>query len=380
MKILHITAAYKPAFIYGGPTMSVALLCEELNKADCTIEVFTTTANGTLELSVTPNQATWVDGVKVTYFKRVTKDHTHLSPALIKEVWKRAGEFDIVHVHTWWNLVALLACLAAILKKIPVVVSPRGMLSNYSFANKNMGMKSLIHTALGKRLLQKCNLHVTSQNETEAVGKLVTPLSITNIPNFVKTDPNIVDADKQSTGVLKLLFFSRIEEKKGLDILLKALPLINLPLHLTIAGSGNTDYIDYLKNITIDNGTAAQITWAGFYGDDKFELLRRHDLLVLPSYDENFGNVVIESLSAGTGVLISTHVGLADYVMANKLGWVCQTTPQSVSDAINDIGINHQPDLKRISKLAPPLVNNHFTGSGLTQQYINLYQKIIGHE
>lgn len=360
--------------------MSVALLCEELNKAGCTIEVFTTTANGTHELPVTPNQPTLVDGVKVTYFKRVTKDHTHLSPALIKEVWKRAGEFDIVHVHTWWNLVALLACLAAVLKKIPVVVSPRGMLSNYSFANKNMGMKSLIHTALGKRLLRKSNLHVTSQNESDAVGKLVKPLSITNIPNFVKIDPNIVDEDKQSPGILKLLFFSRIEEKKGLDILLNALPLITLPFHLTIAGSGNADYIEGLKLIADANGTADQITWAGFYGDNKFELLRRHELLVLPSYDENFGNVVIESLSAGTAVLISVNVGLADYVTANKLGWVCQTTPQSVSDAINDIGTNHLQDLKRISKLAPPLMNNDFTGSGLTRQYINLYQKITGHE
>ena len=30
MKILHITASYKPAYIYGGPVMSVAKLCEEV--------------------------------------------------------------------------------------------------------------------------------------------------------------------------------------------------------------------------------------------------------------------------------------------------------------------------------------------------------------
>jgi hypothetical protein len=30
MKILHITASYKPAYIYGGPVMSVAKLCEEI--------------------------------------------------------------------------------------------------------------------------------------------------------------------------------------------------------------------------------------------------------------------------------------------------------------------------------------------------------------
>jgi hypothetical protein len=33
MKILHITASYKPAYVYGGPVMSVAKLCEELTKS-----------------------------------------------------------------------------------------------------------------------------------------------------------------------------------------------------------------------------------------------------------------------------------------------------------------------------------------------------------
>ena len=33
MKILHVTASYKPAFIYGGPIYSVAALCEALLKS-----------------------------------------------------------------------------------------------------------------------------------------------------------------------------------------------------------------------------------------------------------------------------------------------------------------------------------------------------------
>jgi hypothetical protein len=32
LKILHITASYKPAFIYGGPIYSVAVLCEALSE------------------------------------------------------------------------------------------------------------------------------------------------------------------------------------------------------------------------------------------------------------------------------------------------------------------------------------------------------------
>jgi glycosyltransferase involved in cell wall biosynthesis len=380
LRILHITAAYKPAFIYGGPTMSVALLCEQLSEAGAYIEVFTTTANGVDELSMIPNEPVMVDGVMVTYFTRITKDHTHFSPALLKALLGRINEFDIVHIHAWWNLVSVLSCHIAFLKKVPVIISPRGMLSNYTFSNKNVGFKNLIHKVLGRRLLKRSHMHVTSAKESIAVSKLVTSLSITTIPNFVKLDDEKNYAEKLALPYLKLLFFSRIEEKKGLDILLDALKLVSVPYHLTIAGNGNNDYIDRLKTIAINNHIDDKITWAGFFGDNKFELLHQHDLLILPSHDENFGNVVIESLSVGTAVLITEHVGLANYVTDNKLGWVCQTTPQSVSEAINDIGINHIDDLKEITKIAPGIVRADFTGHKLTQEYINLYQKIIGNE
>lgn len=103
MRIIQITAAYKPAYIYGGPTMSVAKLCEELtevkvevkveveNKTEIKnkIEVLTTTANGTAELPVAIGLPQLVDGVKVTYFKRLTKDHTHFSPALLSALGKK---------------------------------------------------------------------------------------------------------------------------------------------------------------------------------------------------------------------------------------------------------------------------------------------------
>ncbi|RWY57344.1 XrtY-associated glycosyltransferase XYAG1 [Mucilaginibacter gilvus] len=375
MKILHITAAYKPAVIYGGPTMSVATLCEELSKAGVSVQVFTTTANGAQELAVDTAVQLNVDGVPVIYFTRITKDHTHFSPGLLKALWKKATEFDAIHIHAWWNLVSMLSCAIALARKVPVVVSPRGMLSAYSFNNKNIGAKRLIHKIMGESLLNKSHIHTTSNYESQAVINLVKPLSITALPNFVKLpNPGVID---QSTcgGVLKLLFFSRIEEKKGLDILLKALKFLTLTYHLTIAGDGEEEYINYLKTLT--RGVEDKITWAGFYGADKFELLQQHHLLVLPSHDENFGNVVIESLGVGTAVLVSEAVGLAGYVRENNFGWICQTNAQSVSDTINNIGASGLAALTNIRQTAPAIVRNDFTGTALAQKYINFYQQLI---
>jgi glycosyltransferase involved in cell wall biosynthesis len=375
LKILQINASYKPAYIYGGPTMSVSKLCEQMVKAGYMIEVFTTTANGAIELPLIPNKQTRIDGVSVTYFKRLTKDHSHFSPALLNRLWKEVKNFDLVHIHAWWNLVSVLSCWIALIRGVPVLVSPRGTLSSYSFTNKNNLAKKIIHNLLGKHLLKRSSIHVTSQREKTGIEAIINPKQIINIPNFIFL-PNIIpDTPPKSDGCLKLLFFSRIEEKKGLDILLDALVSVTVPYHLTIAGDGDPEYIDKLKKITAKNGLSEYISWIGFQGENKFHLLRQHDLMVLPSYDENFGNVVIESLSVGTAVLISKNVGLADYVAENDLGWVCGLEESDIAGYISNIRLESDK-LSVIREHAPLVIRNDFNEESLTGKYINMYNQI----
>jgi len=355
--------------------MSVSMLAEQLAKAGVVIEAYATTANGKTELPVMPNIPVTVDGVTVTYFRRLTKDHSHFSPALLGRLWKRAKNFDAIHIHAWWNLVSLFSCLVALMRNVPVVISPRGTLSPYSFQNKNIGFKLFIHHLLGKPLLKRCHIHVTSSQEAEAIGKIVRPKSIINLPNFVKLPRHIVAGEK-NTGVFRLIFFSRVEEKKGLDILLNALPLLTVPYTLTIAGDGDSTYVNTLKNLAEENGVAANINWVGFRGEDKFNVLAGHDLLVLPSYDENFGNVVIESLSEGTAVLLSPFVGLSGYVAENKLGWVCELNAIALGNMINFI--TGRPDeLSYIRANAPGKIRADFDESRLVKKYVDMYKNII---
>jgi len=357
--------------------MSVSMLSEQLVKAGVSTEVFTTTANGESELPVVRGQLVDVDGVKVIYFKRITKDHSHFSPALLKILWKEAPNFDLIHIHAWWNLVSVFSCMIALMRNVPVLVSPRGTLSSYSFYNKNIGPKWIIHHLLGKRLLNKCYFHVTSERENEAIIKLIHPKNITILPNFVKLPVKKQLTENEPSAFLKLLFLSRIEEKKGLDILINALASISGPWYLTIAGDGDKTYIAYLKKLAANNKVDDRINWVGFQSENKFELLSEHDLFILPSYDENFGNVVIESLSVGTPVLISEQVGLADYVKKNNFGWICQTNPVSISSAINEMGKNHKADLSRIRKNAPGIIYEDFNENNLVKKYITLYDQLI---
>ncbi len=356
--------------------MSVSKLCEELVLYGCEIEVFTTTANGNNELPVETGKPVLVDGVNVTYFKRLTKDHTHYSPDLLRNLRERVRQFDAVHVHAWWNLVSVLACRIAISNQVPVIISPRGTLSRYSFANKNSLIKRLIHELLGKKLLNKSAIHVTSNREKAAIVSLVGPGRLFNIPNFIALPAAMPKGIYPASESLKLIFFSRIEQKKGLEILLHALQKIPIDYTLTIAGDGEANYIANLKSLAVQLGIAKKLEWIGFQGANKFDVLQQHDVMILPSYDENFGNVVIESLSVGTAVLISENVGLADYVQENKLGWVVKNDTGSFAKIIEKLPAERVV-ISNIRQQAPAIIRKDFQEENLCKQYLQMYQQII---
>lgn len=380
MKIIQINASYKPAYIYGGPTMSVSKLSEELAKTDIELEVFTTTANGKTELSVDVATPQIVDGVKVNYFKRLTKDHTHFSSTLLwslhKTIKKGKKENLIIHIHAWWNLVSMLSCFVAKWHKVTILLSPRGMLTNYTLGNRNSLSKSILHKILGKNLLAYCHIHATSKKEQDDVLQNFRVKSINVIPNFVRLAPN-KNIAKTNHTTYQLLFLSRIEQKKGLELLFSSLKALDINWNLTIAGSGEESYLKQLNSLAEQYQINQHITWLGHVNNnDKFDLIAKHDLLILSSYNENFANVVIESLSVGTPVLVSKEVGLADYVKEKDLGWIADLTPEDLSLKLKASYLE-KGKREKIRNTAQAIIENDFNEQKLIQKYIDCYHTLI---
>ena len=350
--------------------------------------VFTTTANGKKELNVVTGGPQMLDGVEVTYFKRLTKDHSHFSPALLSHLRKvlREAQQDkyylVLHIHAWWNLVSVLSCAIAKWYNIPVVLSPRGMLNSYTTSNRNSIQKKLLHQFFGRQLLRYCHFHATSKQEKDEILRIITPKSITVIPNLINFAGSKPLADKLfplakvETRELSLLFLSRIEEKKGLELLFQSLTKLKIAFKLTVAGTGLKNYVDELKNLAEELNISQHITWLGYVSDNKFELLEKNDLLVLPSYNENFANVVVESLSVGTPVLISEHVGLADYVNENGFGWITSLQPKTITKTLMEAA----KDLKKrqhIRTSAPQKITEDFDDGTLAKRYLRMYEDVL---
>jgi glycosyltransferase involved in cell wall biosynthesis len=404
VKIIHISASYKPAYIYGGPIQSVAKLCEALvglevrdeGLAINDVQVLTTTANGTTELDVTISEPVLVEGVKVIYFKRWTKDHSHFSPELLWALRKtlRQAQGDkpsiqddkpVIHIHAWWNLVSVLSCWVAKWYKVPVVLSPRGMLTAYTQNNRHSFFKKLLHNLIGKKLLQYCHIHATSEQEKRDILEIITPKSITAISNLVNFQLPVVssqlvispEALTVDNSPFRLIFLSRIEEKKGLELLFDALSLLDIDWQLTIAGSGKKEYVEGLQikaqSLKLDH----RINWIGQVSDqNKYELMAKHDLLVLTSFNENFANVVIESLSIGTPVLVSDKVGLSDYVSKQQLGWICKLNVNDIKEMLLN-AFHDQEARKKIKQSAPEIIKKDFDDRALVNRYLDMYKRLV---
>lgn len=376
MRILFIIPSYQPAVVYGGTTVVVSLLAEELVKLNHEVCVYTTTANGKVELSeIQPNETTSINGVSVTYFKRITGDHTHLSPAMLKKLFKTAKDFDVIHLHSWWNLFNISAtALLAFLNK-SYIISAHGMLSSYTLQNQNTKLKQLLHSVIGKLLLKKSIMHACTPQEFQEGLKIIPNWKGFTIHNLITLPENKLTTSQQNS-VFSFAFLSRVEQKKGLDLLFNALPKLSFEYELKIAGNGEADYVSFLKDKAKLAGISEKISWIGWLNKEKFDFLEKADVFVLPSYNENFAVVVLEAISSGTPVLISNKVGLSDFVAQNNLGWVYDGSLTDLMLKLNTVHTDTETK-EYVRENGYKIVSQNFNSEKLALEYIKEYKNLI---
>ena len=353
--------------------MSGSRLCESQAAQGSEVHVYTTTANGREELSVSTGVPQEVDGVWVTYFRRLTGDHTHVAPALWLHLWRTVRQYDAVHIHSWWNPLVVVATLICVLRGVRPVLSPRGMLGRYTLDGIHSPAKKLIHRLGGQWLLRRTCLHATSQLEWQDCHALIPGWSGFLLPNIIQL-PRETPLRRENE-VFTIAFLSRIDPKKGLELALQALAQVDFPFVLQLAGSADAGYRRQLEKLIDTLGLTPRVTWAGWKsGDEKFEFLASADVMILTSYNENFANVVVEALAVGTPVLVSRQVGLYDFVEQERMGWVCDLTVEDVRTQLT-AAFREKEVRKRIATTAPAKVRSCFSSERLARQYQEAYDE-----
>jgi glycosyltransferase involved in cell wall biosynthesis len=177
-----------------------------------------------------------------------------------------------------------------------------------------------------------------------------------------------------------VLFLSRIDPKKGIELLLEAFSSVQKEtenLLLVIAGSGDRHYEASLRQEADKLGIAQDVIWAGFVtGEDKAAALAAAEIFVLPSYSENFGIAAAEAFAAGKACVLSDQVGLAQDAGRANAAVVVPCDANALADAIRSVLANPEQQ-QRLGQAALLFATDRLSMAAVGEQLDEAYRAAI---
>ena len=303
-------------------------------------------------------------------------------------VHEQVSNYDAVIIHGNWQYHGFATANACIEQNVPYFIFPHGMLDpwfNETYPLKKLKKqlywryehKVLSHAqAVLFTCAEECRLARTSfspyQVTEEVVGYGTTAPEESHsalIRRFAE-DPPIWGHEPF------LLFMSRIQEKKGLDLLVQAYAVLRqtnpkAPA-LVIAGpEQQPEYANHIRTQFDQSG----IHWVGsLSGTEKSQALAAAEALVLPSHQENFGIVVAEALAVATPVLISNKVNIWTEIQSGGAGFVEEDTLEGTERLLRQWYALTGEERSAMSQAALIVFKSHFDIRESTKRLVETIQ------
>lgn len=243
---------------------------------------------------------------------------------------------DLIHNHGLWRMANVYGGRAAERRSVPMIVSPRGMLSEVAlrFSRHTKAVFWFLWQS-GAIERSRC-LHATSLSEFADIRRLGITKPVAIIPNGVDL-PNIaLSGDVRLSPARTLLYLGRLHPIKGLEALIAAWSEVEDEFpdwSLRIVGPGEPMHVRQLDNLISRLGVRRASREGAVSGEMKWRLFTEADLFVLPSYSENFGITVSESLACRRPVIVTKAAPWAG-VEAHGCGWWIDTGNEALTAAL----------------------------------------------
>jgi len=356
-------------------------IARALSQADMDVHVVTTDDNGPDRLNVPLGTPQHEDGATFWYFPRQTTFYNFSWP-LTRWLAKHVREFNLVHIHALFSYAALPAALLSHRAGVPYIVRPLGTLNRWGIKNRRPWLKNLSFRVIESRILAgAAGIHYTCEQELAEAAELgvqANPLIIPNAVDLPAREPRPESALSKDRKVI--LFLSRFDRKKGLDLLLEAFARVRNrcpEVLLVLAGAGDPAWVAHLRENAQRLGITPHVVWPGFLtGEDKWAALRHADVFVLPSYSENFGVALVEALACGCPVVLSDQVGIHREIARAGAGLVtpCKADElaQALLDVLTDAALRH-----RMSENGVRLARQQFSLDAVSRKLAETYAAVI---
>jgi glycosyltransferase involved in cell wall biosynthesis len=342
IRILHVIASLGAST--GGPAKAALDMARAVAALGHEVAIYTT------DRDLQPGEREQfahdrVDGVELRLFAQHFPKLFGTSFGLARALPAAIARADIVHLHSLylfhtWATARLCRRLGA-----PYLLRPHGTLDPFLW-QRHRARKALLEFLFQNRVLREAAaLHFTAEEEKRLAAPYSQGARGIVVPNGLDLQqyadlpqPGGFRARHPEIGNRRIvLFLSRLNFKKGLDLLIPAFARAARrfdDLHLVIAGPD-----DGMKAAT-EGWVAAQeiagrTTFVGMLDHHaKLAAFRDAAMFVLPSYSENFGIAIVEAMACGVPVAVSDRVNIWREIDAAGAGLVA---PPAVDDVARQI-------------------------------------------
>ncbi len=347
-----------------GPSYSVTGLCKALDELGAAVKLHT--------LEPAPDVTF---PFPVAYYPKWRfPARLGVSPVMSRALYQVAMDSEVIHFNGLWMMPSVYPGRAVEDTSCSLVVSPRGMLDPWAI-NWSKWRKSVFwHLLQGRVVRQVDCIHVTSDQELEAVRRLGLRQAVAVVP--IGIDIPEVFQQQTPNNERVLLYLGRLHPKKNIEALLEAWSQIHQRFGdwvLWIVGPGDPSYIRRLQELGMSLGVQ-RVKYVGpAYGSDKVAAYRAADLFVLPTHSENFGITIAEALSFGVPVITTKGApwqGLETY----GCGWWVEIGPDALVEAFSESMDLSRSELREMGVRGRRWMVSDFSWSNAGRMMLETYQ------
>ncbi|HIP76061.1 MAG TPA: glycosyltransferase [Psychromonas hadalis] len=363
MKVLHIFKTCYPE-TKGGIELAIRFLCSGCREKGIESTILT--------LGSSNNEYTF-EGTKIVVVKQQIKfSSTNFSFLLFKKFIQLQKENDIIHFQYPWPTGDLLSFFTS--KKL-IVSYQSDIVKQSTLKYFYAPLEHLFLSKMDAIVASSPQYALSSKNLRKFKNKVsVIPLALDEKYYPCASTP-LINKWENKVGSDFFLFIGVLRYYKGLNYLLEAAKINNLPVVIAGDGPEREKLALYIKEHQLTN-----VKMVGFITEeDKDALHKLSKAFVFPSHlrSEAFGLSLLEALSHGSPI-ISFDIGTgSSYVNEhNKTGFCLpKVSAKSFSNAM--IKLNNSENIEAFSTNARAHFERAFTISHYINNYYNLYQKLL---
>lgn len=389
MRVLHVIPSLSPSS--GGPSFALPAMARALAPHGVRICVATTDDDGPGRRMPDMDPAAEIPqegGWSARYFPKQTEFYK-VSLPLWRWLHDHARDYDLVHVHALFSFASLAAMRAARSHGVPYIVRPLGVLNRWGMRQRRRWVKNLSFRMLELPLLRRAAaMHYTSRMEQEDAARFglrnhqeVIPIGMDLHPFETLPSRDVFTRQFPAAAATRnILFLSRIDVKKGVDLLLDAFARIaaqHPTARLIICGSGDPSFVTALQQQAAALGIASRVTWTGFVaGELRLAACAAAEMFVLPSHSENFGIALLEAMAAGLPCLATDQVALAVDAAVSGAVHIAACDPSSFAQAMSRL-LESASQRQTLALTARNLARRDYSLDAMGRGLLQLYEKLL---